>query len=80
MESIEKLGERLEAMEYRAHMIEKRLRWWRILACGLLVLGPGHSAVRRRNGTRTIMVVPTRLSLPEQTCGSSMAWGAAHRF
>jgi hypothetical protein len=39
MESIEKLGERLEAMEHRAHMIEQRLRWWRILACALLVVG-----------------------------------------
>jgi hypothetical protein len=39
MESIEKLHERVEAMEHRARMIERRLRWWRILACGLLVLG-----------------------------------------
>ena len=39
MESIEKLGERLEAMEHRAHIIEQRLRWWRILACGSVVLG-----------------------------------------
>jgi hypothetical protein len=39
MESIEKLGERLEAIEYRAQITEQRLRWWRILACGSLVLG-----------------------------------------
>jgi hypothetical protein len=39
METIEKLGERLEAMEYRARRMERRLRWWRILACGLVVLG-----------------------------------------
>ena len=39
MESIEKLGERLEAMEQRARMMERRLRWWRILACGSVVLG-----------------------------------------
>jgi hypothetical protein len=39
MESIEKLGERLEAMEHRARMMERRLRWWRILACGLVVVG-----------------------------------------
>jgi hypothetical protein len=39
METIEKLGERLEAMEHRGRMIEQRLRWWRILACGSLVLG-----------------------------------------
>jgi hypothetical protein len=39
MESIEKLGERLEAMEQRAGMMERRLRWWRILGCGTVVLG-----------------------------------------
>ena len=39
MKSIEKLGERLEAMEHRARMMEQRLRWWRILACGLVVVG-----------------------------------------
>ena len=39
MESVEKLRDRVEAMEHRAHMIEQRLRWWRILACALLVLG-----------------------------------------
>jgi hypothetical protein len=39
MESIEKLGEQLEAIENRARMMERRLRWWRILTCGLVVLG-----------------------------------------
>ena len=39
MERIEKLGERLEAMEHRGRMMERRLRWWRILACGLVVFG-----------------------------------------
>jgi hypothetical protein len=39
MESIEKLGERLEAMEQRARKMERLLRSWRILACALLVLG-----------------------------------------
>ena len=39
MESIEKLGERLEAMEHRARMMERRLRSWRILTCGLVVIG-----------------------------------------
>jgi hypothetical protein len=39
MESIEKLGERLEAMEHRGRIMERRLRWWRILACGLVVVG-----------------------------------------
>jgi hypothetical protein len=39
MESIEKLGERLEAMEHRGRMMERRLRRWRVLACGLLMLG-----------------------------------------
>jgi hypothetical protein len=39
MESIEKLHERVEAMEYRGRIAERRLFWWRILACALLVLG-----------------------------------------
>jgi hypothetical protein len=39
MESIEKLGERLEAVEQCARMMERRLRRWRILACGLVVVG-----------------------------------------
>ena len=39
METIKKLSERVEAMEHSAHIIEQRLRWWRILACGLLVMG-----------------------------------------
>jgi hypothetical protein len=39
MENIETLGERLEAMEHRSHIMERRLRWWRILTRGLLVLG-----------------------------------------
>jgi hypothetical protein len=39
MESIEKLHERVEAMEYRGRITERRLFWWRILTCALLVLG-----------------------------------------
>jgi hypothetical protein len=39
MESIEKLSERFEAMEHRARMMEQRLRWCRILACVLVVVG-----------------------------------------
>ncbi len=39
MESIEKLHERVEAMEHRARIMERRLRWWRILTCGSVVLG-----------------------------------------
>jgi trimeric autotransporter adhesin len=36
---IKKLSERLEAIEHRARTMERRLRWWRILACGLVVVG-----------------------------------------
>jgi hypothetical protein len=32
------LQTRLEALEQRTHTIERQLRWWRGLACGLLVL------------------------------------------
>jgi hypothetical protein len=46
METIESLRERVEVLEHhtealihRAHLIERRLRWWCALACGLLVLG-----------------------------------------
>jgi hypothetical protein len=46
METIESLHERVEVLEHqidalisRAHVIERRLRWWCALACGLLVLG-----------------------------------------
>src|SRR5262244_1312814 len=45
MESIESLHERVEILEHqiealvhRSHLIERRLRWWCALACGLLVL------------------------------------------
>src|SRR5262245_42126747 len=45
METIESLHERVEVLEHqiealihRAHIIERRLRWWCALACGLLVL------------------------------------------
>src|SRR5262247_1652366 len=45
METIESLHERVEVLEHqiealinRAHVIERRLRWWCALACGLLVL------------------------------------------
>jgi hypothetical protein len=45
METIESLHERVEVLEnqiealiHRAHVIERRLRWWCGLACGLLVL------------------------------------------
>src|SRR5215471_10643777 len=45
METIESLHERVEVLEHqievlihRSHLIERRLRWWCALACGLLVL------------------------------------------
>jgi hypothetical protein len=47
METIEGLRDRLEALEnqtqalaHQTRAAERRLRWWRILACGLLVMGP----------------------------------------
>jgi hypothetical protein len=46
METTESLHERVEVLEHqiealinRAQVIERRLRWWCALACGLLVLG-----------------------------------------
>jgi hypothetical protein len=30
--------ERLEALERRTQRVERRLRWWRAIACGLLML------------------------------------------
>src|SRR5215813_13555428 len=45
METMENLHERVEVLEHqmealihRAHLVERRLRWWCALACGLLVL------------------------------------------
>src|SRR5262249_12829054 len=45
METMESLHERVEVLEHqiealihRSHLIERRLRWWCALACGLLVL------------------------------------------
>ena len=45
METIESLHERVEVLEdqiealiHRAHLMERRLRWWCALVCGLLVL------------------------------------------
>jgi hypothetical protein len=32
------LQERLERLEHRTHTVERQLRWWRGLACGLVVL------------------------------------------
>ena len=47
METIESLRDRLEALEkqteafaHQTRAAKQRLRWWRVLACGLLVLGP----------------------------------------
>src|SRR5262245_61337384 len=45
METMETLHERVEVLEHqmealihRAHLVERQLRWWCALACGLLVL------------------------------------------
>ena len=56
METIEKLGERLEAMEHRARMMEQRAA---LVAHSSLCFGSGrlgHPAASRRNSTRTIIV------------------------
>jgi hypothetical protein len=46
MDSMDTFRERFEALERRTHAmathtraVERRLRWWRGLACGLVVLG-----------------------------------------
>src|SRR5687767_4114204 len=36
---MEHLQRRLEALEKHIHTAERRLRWWRGLACGFLLLG-----------------------------------------
>ncbi|MGH8063936.1 MAG: hypothetical protein ACRERE_01610 [Candidatus Entotheonellia bacterium] len=33
------LQERFEALEQRTHTVARQLRWWRGMACGLIVLG-----------------------------------------
>src|SRR5215475_2717066 len=37
-ERVEVLEHQIEALIHRSHLIERRLRWWCALACGLLVL------------------------------------------
>src|SRR5262249_33697653 len=37
-ERIEVLEHQMEALIHRAHLVERRLRWWCALACGLFVL------------------------------------------
>jgi hypothetical protein len=39
MESMDRLGERVEALERQAHRLARQLRWWRGLACSVLGLG-----------------------------------------
>jgi hypothetical protein len=38
MDSMDRLQERVEALEHQTRMIEQRLHWWRGIAGGLLVL------------------------------------------
>jgi hypothetical protein len=38
MDSMDNFRERLEALERRTQMVEQRLRWWRGIACGVVVL------------------------------------------
>jgi hypothetical protein len=35
---MDQLQTRLDALEQQVHTMNRRLRWWRSLACGLLVL------------------------------------------
>jgi hypothetical protein len=39
MEHMDHFRERFEALERRIQMVERRLRWWRGIACGFLLLG-----------------------------------------
>ena len=39
MDSIDNLRERLEALEHQTHTLARQARWWRGLACGIMVLG-----------------------------------------
>jgi hypothetical protein len=39
METIESLSERLEVLENQTRAVKRRLHCWRILACGLVMLG-----------------------------------------
>ena len=63
MDSRDSFLERFEALERRTYMVERRLRWWRGTACGLLVLSlliwtlpsnqvPDASAARTRHEDR----------------------------
>jgi hypothetical protein len=36
---MDSLQTRLDALEQRTHTVERQLRWWRTLACGLVLLG-----------------------------------------
>jgi sugar lactone lactonase YvrE len=38
MDSMDNFRERCEALERRTQMVQQRLRWWRSLACGMVVL------------------------------------------
>jgi hypothetical protein len=38
MDSMDNFRERFEALERRTQMVQQRLRWWRSLACGMVVL------------------------------------------
>jgi hypothetical protein len=38
MDSMDSIRERVEALERRTQMVERRLRWWRGIACGVVML------------------------------------------
>ena len=38
MESMDNFRERFEALEVHIHTVERRLRWWRGIACSVVVL------------------------------------------
>ena len=39
MDSMDNFRERLETLEYQIHILARQARWWRGIACGLLIVG-----------------------------------------
>lgn len=38
MDSMDNLRERVETLEHHTRTVEQRLRWWRGIACGVVML------------------------------------------
>jgi hypothetical protein len=66
MESLESLRERIEALEHHTHLIERRLRWWRVLTCGAVVL--------------SLYSVPLAPGTAHEEATAGASQGLAHRF